>query len=329
MYVLFGSIFIICVLFFILLQCRNRKIIRRICRMDDCAKLCLLNDLLSSFGFTYSPSQDIITSTTDAWQRGFGYQALFDKTAVHFNMVFDCEPVYFDYDNKTWLIEFWKGQYGINLGGEIGVYYADTLLSPEEYPQAHFESVPDQLMLPLSIEMFHQPGHLQDACPDTPGCKTWPAFSISKKHWWLTGFRTGKYCKPEDLAMKVSLTFPNETMLDSFVCSLLRMGYERRRLCICNLTVSFTFTKPHSPIPCRLCRFSRLISCWENRFFCRLYLWITRPFTCTADRILYLYFFLPFAFRHLLLFRKNREQRTRRKHIFKCRNRQRKSRYSK
>ena len=31
--------------------------------------------------------------------------------------VFMCLPVYFDYGGKTWLMEFWKGGYGITAGG--------------------------------------------------------------------------------------------------------------------------------------------------------------------------------------------------------------------
>ena len=311
MYVLFGTILIVCILFFILGQCRRRQIICRICRMDDCVKFRLLNELLSPFGFSYLPSHNIITSKHDAWQRGFGYQSLFDKTAVHFNILFDCEPVYFDYDGRTWRIEIWKGQYGINLGGEIGIYYADTLLSPDEYDTAHFESVPDWLMMPLSMEIFQHKECTPDSC-----FQTCPVFCVAQKHWWLTGFYTGKYCRPEDLSMKVSITFPNETILQSFVRALIRTGYEQCGLSICHLTVSFVFTRPHSPHPCSTCFLGRL-SCWkarlENRLFCRLYLLVTRPFTCTADRILYLYFFLPFSFRRLLLFRKNRCQGPRQK----------------
>ena len=36
-------------------------------------------------------------------------------------------------------------------------------------------------------------------------------------------------------------------------------------------------------------------------------------FTCTLDRLLYLYFMVPFAFRRLLCFRKNRKQKKHRK----------------
>mgnify|MGYP000621142798 CR=1 FL=1 len=51
---------------------------------------------------------------------------------------------YFDYQGKTWLLEFWKGQYGINTGAEIGIYRADTLLSPAQRPYTLFHTVPDE-----------------------------------------------------------------------------------------------------------------------------------------------------------------------------------------
>ena len=38
-------------------------------------------------------------------------------------MIIDCEPIYFRYKGKKWLIEFWKGQYGMTTGGEVGIYY--------------------------------------------------------------------------------------------------------------------------------------------------------------------------------------------------------------
>ena len=39
-------------------------------------------------------------------------------------MIIDCEPINFEYNGKKWLIEFWKGQYDLTTGCEIGVYKA-------------------------------------------------------------------------------------------------------------------------------------------------------------------------------------------------------------
>ena len=294
MYLLIGILFAICVIFFIINFYRRKCIIRKIQCMDCCKKVHLLNDLAEPFGFSYLPKQDIITSRTDAWQKKFGYRRLFDKSASRFNMVFDCEPVYFDYDDRTWMIELWKGQYGINIGGEIGIYTADSIVAPEQYDRTLFNGVSDNEMLDISMKLCFK-GH--------------PIFCIHENHWWLTGFKMGSYCNPEDLVMDASITFPNEDMLECFVNSLKHLGYHECEICICNLTVSFTFSIPHTCQPrlahrCR-CRFSQ----WQNRIFCKLYKLITKPFCCTLDRILYLYFFLPAAFRHLLLFKRCRRQK--------------------
>jgi hypothetical protein len=53
---------------------------------------------------------------------------------------------------------------------------------------------------------------------------------------------------------------------------------------------------------------------WENRIFLRIYRHITKPFTCTADQLLYLYEYLPAAFRHMLRIRHKKTLR-RQKHV--------------
>ena len=298
MYLLFGIFLLLCLLFVLLNFWKRRRIIRKICAMDPCDKACLLSELLEPFGFCYVPDQDAVTSCVDAWQREFGYCSLFDKTAVHFQMVFDCEPVYFCHDGRTWMLEFWKGQYGINVGAEIGVYRADGILSPGQYEHTLFQSVPDSELLPMSMELFYKGSSL---------------FTIRGCHWWLTGFRPGTWANPEDLVLNVSITFPDQAMLNSFTDSLMQNGYRGCDLCVCGLTVSFMFSSPHTRQPRLSYRFSLWFSQWKNRMFCALYRWATRPFVCTSDRVLYLYFFLPYAFRHMLTFRRNKKQKFRRR----------------
>lgn len=294
MYLFIGILFACCILFFIIHFYRRKCIITKICCMNHCEKLDLLNRLAEPFGFCYLPAQDIMTSRLDAWQKDFGYRSLYDKTAPHFNMVFDCEPVYFDYKDHTWLIEFWKGQYGINIGGEIGIYYADSILTSDQYEQADFHGVSDSDFLPISMKLYFKGKQL---------------FSIRQLHWWLTGFCMGNYCEPENLIMDISIAFPNEEMLQSFVKGLENLGYKTSELCMNCLRVSFSFSVPHTKQPRKVYRFQTQISQWGNRFLCKLYVYITKPFTCTIDRILYLYFFLPITFRRMLCFRKNHKQK--------------------
>ena len=153
MYFIFGIFLAAGAVCGLVLHFRKKAVIQKICGMSSCEKADRLCELLHPWGFTYLPSMDVLSSEKDAWQRAFGYHAAFDRSAPHFHMIFDCEPVYFDYRGETWLIEFWKGQYGINTGGEISVYHAGRLLGQKERKNAHFQSVSDDQMLPLSMEL--------------------------------------------------------------------------------------------------------------------------------------------------------------------------------
>lgn len=296
MYILLYMMLALFFLFSIIFFFKRRCIIKKIKKMDCCQKTCLLNKLTKPLGFCYLPDKDIMTSTTDAWQKKFGYCTLYDKSAHKFNMIFDCESVYFDYDHCTWRIEFWKGQYGINIGCEIGIYKADRILCPEEYDKEKFTAVSENEMLNMSAMLIF---------------KGQPLFCLSHRHWWLTGFKMGTYCEPEDLTMIISITFLSGEMLESFVCSLQNMGYCMYDCDICGLTITFIFNHPHSYQPRLTCRFRNRFAQWQNHVFCKFFIFITRPFSCTSDRLLYLYYYLPICFRHMLRLKGNIKRRHR------------------
>lgn len=296
MYFSIGLLAALCLVFVSLRACKRPACIRRICRLKNEEKYRLLAGLIEPSGFDYEPSQDIFISRTDAWQRRFGYCAFFDRSAPLFQMVFDCEPVYFDYAGQTWLLELWKGQYGINTGCEAGFYGAGRLLSPAERDKALFQAVSDEELLPMHVSLYKDARRL---------------FTLSRRHWWLAGFSMGLYSEPDQLQMTVSVTFPDEGMLCACVDALRKRGYGHGNLCVDGRTVTICFCRPYSPQPqCRfplLCAFSQ----WKNRLFCRLYLLATRPFTCSLDRLLYLSCFLPFAFRKTVCIRRPRKKRRR------------------
>ncbi len=296
MYLLLGILLIFCLLFGGWCFFKKRRLRKKIRAMDPCEKICRVNELLAPFGFVYKEAQNVVSTRRDAWQREFGYRGAFDRTAARFNMVFDCLPVYFEYEGRTWLIEFWKGQYGINTGAEIGIYHADKILTGKELRRALFHSASEEEELPISMWLFRSGK---------------PRFELREVHWWLAGFGVGEYCAPKELSLMASVTFRNERMRDRFVEGMLRAGYRFRDLRICGETVSFLFQ--HSNCGRRgIAR--KILVCWaqlKNRLFVHLYRWVTKPFEDTPDRILYLYESLPFAFRRMLRFKRNRGQRRR------------------
>lgn len=293
MYILFGIIIMICIICACLQFYRRKQAACKVRRIDKCEKICLLNQALSPFGFFYCEEQDIITSTRNAWQRNFGYCSLFDHTAASFGMSFDCEPIFFYYRGCTYRIELWKGQYGINIGAEAGIYYTDSIIAPEQFDTAHFQCVPDTGLLKMELSLFYKGQNL---------------FDHSQIHWWLTGFCMGKFCDPQDLTLWFSITFPNREMLACFIDSLMYIGYKHYDIMLCGLTVSFLFCRPYTKQPRLTHRIKTSCTQRRNKAFVKLFLFFTRPFTCTADRLLYLYFFLPSCFRHMFLCKKNRRQ---------------------
>ncbi len=285
MYVTLFILFLIALVCMLFGHFRRKKIICKIKCMDKCQKCSLLEELAAPFGYAYHCCCGFFSSTLDAWQKDAGYTWFYDYMAPRFQMVFDSLPVYFDYRGRTWLIEFWKGQYGINTGAEIGTYHADRLLSEAEYQVAHFSAVDEHEMLSCSL-------HLSEA--DGTYVK------LSEKHWWLTAFLPGVFSRPGDLCLKSSIYFPHEEMLTAFYNGLCKAGYPEDQITIQNLCLSFTF---HWPMPEHyglFTRFHRHLSQFLNRIYCRLFVWVTRPFICTEDRVLYLYFYLPFCFRRLM-----------------------------
>ncbi len=291
----FSIIIIIFLLLFLIVSstCRRRWAIKKVCSMSCSDKCELFNSLLEPFGYCYNPSSDIISSRNDAWQRNVGYTALFDRTAAYFNMVFDYLPIYFNYDEKTWLIEVWKGQYGINTGSEVGIYYADHILSEKELPTAHFQAVADCDMLPVSMILSKESDLLA---------------RVAKKTWWLTAFCMGQFSKPSQLFLNVSICFTDCDMMHHFLNALRKTGLPEECIQICGHKITFPFggciKRPYS-------LWKRIVRAWAqfwNRIFCKIYLFITRYFTLTMDRMLYLYYLLPFAFRRMLRPRKYRKK---------------------
>ena len=169
----------------------------------------LLNAIIEPMGFSYLADQDIFTSTRDAWQRKMGYQSLYNRGAVHFNMVFDYLPVYFDYNDKTWMIQLWKGQYGVNTGGEIGVYYADHIVSQEQLDTTLFQAVDDSDILKMSMYLMRD-----GKC----------VFRLTCVHWWLTGFSMGLFSWPKQLSLNASITFPDCAIMNAFIEGLLKQS---------------------------------------------------------------------------------------------------------
>lgn len=233
-----------------------------------------LNKLTEPFGFLYQEDGDYFYATRRNWQRSFGYCRLYDETAPLINLITDSEPVTFDYNGKHWLIEFWKGQYGLCAGAEVGIYNtAAKPLNTSSFRGYFYESITDEEMLPISFTLKKGADVL---------------LKRSDVHWWLTGFLLGTFVSPKELTMEIRITFPNHDMLQSFVYGLRIAGYSQQDFNVYRRSVYLTFTTPHAARPYTLTARQEQISQSSNEAYCTLYQNVTKHYQTSADKLEYL-----------------------------------------
>lgn len=238
-----------------------------------------LNAELEETGFAYELKGDYFYSLMDCWQRETGYCRLYDEAAPLFNMIMDCEPVTFFYAGKRWLIELWKGQYGITTGAEIGVYHtAREDMDTDKFKGTFYEAIQDNEMLKMSFVLRRN------------GKKI---LQRSAVHWWLTGFKLGLFSETDALTMDAKITFPTVEMRNAFTAALKELGYSRREFSTRQRTVSIHYTAPHSPQPESRNRASESIVQQTNSSNCKLYNFATGKYSDTLDKLEYVKAMMP------------------------------------
>lgn len=164
-----------------------------------------VKDDASFSGYKYNSDGNFYYTSSDPWQRNFGFNRAYDFAAQFVFMYFDTARILFRYDNKDWMVEFWKGQYGaVFIGAEIGVY-----TKPLDRDVEHFDCASDEDALYMDMVCYRKGEEI---------------FSRDyAKYWWCTGFVPGKLDKFSDrseLSFKTRITMKDKKMLKAFVGGL-------------------------------------------------------------------------------------------------------------
>ncbi len=166
-------------------------------------------------GFSYDARENVFYASSNAWQRTFGYTFIYDIAAPVIVCWFDTTRIFFEYDNKEWMVQLWKGQYGwVLIGAEIGLYYRDfdePLI--DESGVNYFKCADDDMLIKMSMSLYRNNQLL---------------FSRGQQYsWWLTGFVPGALdgwgAEPTataQVSLDATLTFTDAEMLDAFVGGL-------------------------------------------------------------------------------------------------------------
>lgn len=223
-------------------------------------------------GYEYDPEQDIFVCNMNPWQRNMGYSRMYDEAMAPFGMIVDCEPIYFEYNNKIWLIELWKGQYDLNTGCEIGVYTAikPILNFSQVYKYMFYNCASDTERLTMSFTLKKNGKIL---------------FSRDERHWWLAGFKLGEYSEPSELVMNLNITLKDHVMRDAFIGGLIDAGYSESEFIVNGNTIGLTFDKPHVPQPLTRIEATDKIIQKKNKLLCDSYNSIAGVYDNLTDKI--------------------------------------------
>lgn len=151
-------------------------------------------------GYLYDPAEKCFYTAGDPWQRNVGYNSIFDIASPIAFIDFDTVRLRFEYQDKDWMIQLWKGQYGlIFYGAEIGVY-----TKPKDRTLMHYDCASDADMLKMSMTFReNKSGQWVEKFSRPYGY-----------YWWCTGFlpgnRMGKY---NTLSLDVRITAKDYEML--------------------------------------------------------------------------------------------------------------------
>ena len=142
----------------------------------------------------------LVSMENNAFQRNFGFCALYDTLAPVLGMYIRNVRIKFPYDGKDWMIEAWKGNYsGLANGAEVGIYEKPQSRKIEFYDCSALE-------LPMGITLYNGQEKLFD--------------QALRRTWWAGAFLPGPRLRAANLRMEATIVFEDAGMQDAFVQAL-------------------------------------------------------------------------------------------------------------
>lgn len=168
------------------------------------------------FGYLYDPKEGCFYTSADPWQRAVGYNSVFDTMGPFTFIDFDTVRLRFPYGDKDWMIQLWKGQYGLVFyGAEVGVY-----TKPKDRDVMHYDAASDNEMLKMSMTFIEKETKLS-------GKTEWKEKFTRPYgyYWWCTGFLPGNvYGHFENLKLDMRITMKDYEMLSGVTAALKENG---------------------------------------------------------------------------------------------------------
>ena len=173
-------------------------------------------DVIGGKAYIYNDDKD-----PECFQKNFGYNPLYDWGAQLIDFSIETTRLDFNYDNKQYRIQLWKGQYISGsigtVGGEIGVYTRPKGSIGEHYNCADED---DWLKMEMTVywDEFDNGEYL-------------PQFTRNyNDFWWATGFVDGQLKDRKDsntLRVLGRITFESVEQAEAFDGALSKKGFTK------------------------------------------------------------------------------------------------------
>lgn len=242
---------------------------------------------LEVYGLIYNMKYDFFTNTNSCNKRIFGACRLYDESAAPLGVIIDIENIYFDYNNKHWLIQLQKGQYGLASGGEISVYQTtlDSIFISGYFHGSFYECNTDEDPLLVSYSIMNR----NDVF-----------LTRKSSSWCVNSYRLGSFSEPEDLTMHIRITFPTLGMCQAFYDVLIELGYEAEAITTRHNTIYFIFDEPKSPQPLTRNILTTYIMQKNNFSYITAYDYITQDYSETFSKLAYLKNYFPEMYQEII-----------------------------
>lgn len=155
--------------------------------------------------YSYSNTGNYFYTDDNPWQRNFGFNRIYDMSSAFIVLYYDTVRVKYPYGGYNWMVQMWKGQYGlIFIGSEIGLYY-------QKGSGVHYECATEDMEIMMQMTLYRDG-------------RSAPLFTRPyASHWWTTAFVPGKlkqFSDRSELTMVGKLTFKTEAEAKLFCSSL-------------------------------------------------------------------------------------------------------------
>ena len=182
------------------------------------------NPTAPTLGYRYNQAGDFYyIDDKECWTEKAGFNNVYEDFSPATAMFVDQVRIRFSYEDKDWMIQLWKGQFGFLLVGAETAVYTAPLGTVQGAEVNQYQVADKEDWLDMQLDCYWSEGN-------TGRYKKIFTREYGK-YWWATGYTKGqltKYTIPRsELKVKQRITFKSEEMADLFVAGLKNAGFVR------------------------------------------------------------------------------------------------------